>query len=57
MTSRRDFLIAAAASSLLSPGAGATETSGKKLEGVFAIPQTPFTGSDAFDTETLGNEV
>jgi dihydrodipicolinate synthase/N-acetylneuraminate lyase len=57
MTSRRDFLLAAAASSLLSAGAGATETSGKKLEGVFAIPQTPFTGSGAFDTETLANEI
>src|SRR5215472_3826437 len=57
MTSRRDFLAAAAISSLLSPSAGATETGGKKLEGVFAIPQTPFTGSGAFDTETLANEI
>jgi len=57
MTSRRDFLIATAASSLLSPGGGATETSGKRLEGVFAIPQTPFTGSGAFDSEALANEI
>ena len=57
MTSRRDFLATAAASSVLLPVAQGAETISRKFEGVFAIPQTPFTDSGAFDTETLVNEV
>ena len=56
MTSRRDFLATAAASSVLFPAAQGAEIS-RKFEGVFAIPQTPFTDSGAFDTETLVSEI
>ena len=56
-TSRREFLATAAASTLLFPAAKAAETGNKKLEGIFAIPQTPFTDSGAFDSETLVNEI
>ena len=57
MTSRRTFLSAAAASGLLLPAAKGAEPGGKKLAGVFAIPQTPFLDSGAFDTETLASEI
>src|ERR1019366_4983599 len=55
--SRREFLATAAASALLLPAAKGAETGNKKLEGIFAIPQTPFTESGAFDSETLVNEI
>lgn len=55
-SSRREFLASAAASSLLFPAARGAETP-RRLEGVFAIPQTPFTESGAFDSETLGAEI
>ncbi|HYA17232.1 MAG TPA: dihydrodipicolinate synthase family protein [Bryobacteraceae bacterium] len=53
---RREFLATAAASSLLLPAARGAETP-RKFEGIFAIPQTPFTESGAFDSETLASEI
>lgn len=57
MTSRRRFIATAAASSVLFPAAKGAEPGGTKLAGVFAIPQTPFLDSGAFDTETLASEI
>lgn len=57
MTSRREFLGTAAVSTLLPARAFAIENGVRKFEGVFAIPQTPFTDSGALDNETLGNEI
>jgi len=55
--SRREFIVTATAatSTLLFPAARASQ--GKKFEGIFAIPQSPFTESGAFDVETLGDEI
>lgn len=55
-TSRREFLAAAAASSLFFPAVKAAE-SGRKFEGIFPIAQTPFTEAGAFDAETLGAQI
>jgi hypothetical protein len=55
--SRREFIATAgaAASSLLF--LAAKETQKKKFEGIYGIPQTPFTESGAVDMETLGQEI
>ena len=55
-SSRREFLATAAASTVMFPAAQAAETP-RKFEGIFAIPQTPFTEAGAFDSETLGAEI
>ena len=55
--SRREFIASAsaAASSLLF--LAAKESQGRKFEGIYGIPQTPFTESGAVDMETLSEEI
>jgi 4-hydroxy-tetrahydrodipicolinate synthase len=53
--SRRDFLAATAASSMLLRAAD--DASMRRLEGIFPIMQTPFTEGGALDLETLAREV
>jgi dihydrodipicolinate synthase/N-acetylneuraminate lyase len=53
MTTRRDFLRSAA----LSLAAAACPAASKPLRGVFPILQTPYTGANQLDTETLAKEV
>jgi 4-hydroxy-tetrahydrodipicolinate synthase len=55
--SRRDFLAAAVAMASGTLLRGADSPSARKLEGIFPIMQTPFTGSGALDLETLTREV
>lgn len=55
VSSRREFLAAAAGSAMLLRGAD--DHPARRLEGIFPIMQTPFSDSGSLDLETLAREV